>query len=64
MKPVLNKIAKKVLSWSNGNANTIAIYLPAEVVEREAKSSEDLIDYDLYIFHCACIEAWRAENHS
>lgn len=63
MKRIITKIAEKILSWSNSDTDAIVIYLPADVVEREATSSEDLVDHDLYILHCACVDAWRSRKH-
>ena len=61
MKSFIANIAKKVFEWA-AKEDVIAIYLPADVVEREATSSEDLVDEDLYFLHYACVEAWRSKN--
>lgn len=36
------------------------IFLPVDVVEREAVSADEYADYDLYMLHNACVDAWRS----
>ena len=62
MRQRIGKIAYRLFIWSKHEPSIVSINLPSEVVQREAESSEDEVEFDLYMFHHACVEAWRSLN--
>jgi hypothetical protein len=39
--------------------NLIAVYIPEEVVMREASNSPDCVNEDINVIHEACVKAWN-----
>lgn len=48
---------------SNQNENeieTIAVFLPIDMIQREAQGSLELVEQDIKTLHSACLKAWAA----